>query len=55
MHSVGPPGQGLRHLGKESQNNVGKILLAAGAGSNLRRLFKGGEEPKQRRASRIGE
>ena len=40
MHSVEPPGQGLRHLGKESQNNVGKVPSAAGASSNLQRLLE---------------
>jgi hypothetical protein len=44
MHSVGPPGHGTRHLRKDSQNNVGKIPLAAGAGSNLRRLHERGQK-----------
>jgi hypothetical protein len=39
----GPPGHGLRHLRKDSQNNVGKVPLAAGAGSNLQGLLKRGE------------
>ena len=38
-----PPGYGLKHLRKDSQHNVGKVPLAAGAGSNLRRLLKRGE------------
>jgi hypothetical protein len=45
----GPLGHGLRHLRKDSQNNVGKVPLAAGAGSNLQRLLKRGEQPKKRR------
>ena len=30
---MGPPGYGVKHLRKDFQNNVGKNLLAAGAGS----------------------
>jgi hypothetical protein len=52
MHPMGPPGQGTRQLRKESQNNVEKIPMAAGASSNLQRLLERGEEPKQRRATR---
>jgi hypothetical protein len=52
MHPMGPPGQGTRQPRKESQNNVEKIPMAAGASSNLQRLLKRGEEPKQRRATR---
>ena len=42
MHSEGPPGHGLRHLRKDSQNNVGIVPVAAGAGSNLHRLLERG-------------
>ena len=49
MHSAGPPGQGLRHLRKDSQNNVEKVLLAAGADSNRQRLRElGYAEVKER-------
>ena len=34
-----PPGYGLKHPRKDSQNNVGKIPVAAGAGSNLQGLL----------------
>ena len=54
MHPMGPPGQGTRQPRKDSQNNVEKIPMAAGASSNLQRLLKRGEEPKQRRANGIG-
>jgi hypothetical protein len=46
MHSMGPPGQGTKQPRKESQNNVEKILMAAGASSNLQRFLDRGEEPK---------
>src|SRR5262249_25303125 len=52
MHPMGPPGQGTRQPRKDSQNNVEKILMAAGASSNLQRLLERGEEPKQGRATR---
>jgi hypothetical protein len=28
MHSVGPPGYGIKHPRKDSQNNVGKVRAA---------------------------
>src|ERR1035441_3012940 len=40
-------GPGIR--GRIRRDNVGKIPLAAGAGSNLRRLLVRGQEPKARR------
>ena len=46
MQPMGPPGQGTRQPRKDSQNNVEKILMAAGARSNLQRLLKREEEPK---------
>jgi hypothetical protein len=46
MHPMGPPGQGTRQPRKDSQNNVEKIPMAAGASSNLQRLLERGEEPK---------
>jgi hypothetical protein len=42
----GPPGHGLRHHRSDSQNNVGIVPVAAGAGSSLHRLHKRGEMPK---------
>jgi hypothetical protein len=48
-----PSGQGTRHLGKDLQNRVGKNPLAAGAGSNLKRLSDRGEESKEGRARRV--
>ena len=46
-------GSGIRR--KIHRDNVGKILVAAGPGSNLHRLLERGEKPKDRRATRIGE
>jgi hypothetical protein len=42
MHPMGPPWQGTRQPRKDTQNNVEKVPLAAGAGSNLRRLLARG-------------
>jgi len=39
---MGPPWQGTRQPRKDSQNNVEKILLAAGADSNRQRLQEPG-------------
>src|SRR5260370_35053222 len=41
-HPMGPPWQGTRQPRKDTQNNVEKVPLAAGAGSNLRRLLARG-------------
>jgi hypothetical protein len=46
-------GSGIRR--KIHRDNVGKILVAAGPGSNLHRLLERGEKPKERSATRIGE
>ena len=43
MHPMGPPGQGTKQPRKDSQNNVEKIPLAAGASSNLQRLLERGD------------
>ena len=48
MHSVNPPGYGLKHHRKDSQNNVGIVLVAAGAGDNLQRLLARGTEAEGR-------
>ena len=50
-----PSWQRPKHHRKDSQDNVGKILVAAGAGSTLQRLLERGDEPKERRATGIGE
>jgi hypothetical protein len=42
VHPMGPPWQGTRQPGKDKQNNVEKVPLPAGAGSNLRRLLERG-------------
>jgi hypothetical protein len=42
MHPMGPPGQGTRQPRKDSQNNVEKIPMAAGASSNPQRLLMEG-------------
>jgi hypothetical protein len=49
-HGV-PPGYGVQHPRKDSQNNVGKLPWAAGTGYNLQGLSErgpkaeGGESP----------
>jgi hypothetical protein len=43
-------GPGIR--GQICRDNVGRIPVAAGAGSNLRRLHERGQKPKSRRATR---
>ena len=43
MHPMGPPGQGTRQPRKDSQNNVEKNLLAAGASSTQQRLLERGD------------
>jgi hypothetical protein len=40
MHPVGPPWYGTRHPRKDSQDNIGKVPLAAGADCNLHRLLE---------------
>jgi hypothetical protein len=42
VHPMGPPWQGTRQPRKDTQNNVEKVQLAAGAGSNLHRLLERG-------------
>ena len=44
-------GMGSGIAGQIRRNNVGKILVAAGAGSNLHRLLKRGPVPKERSAT----
>ena len=44
-----PPGHGLGHLGKDSQNNVEKVLLAAGADCNLHGLLQRGQAEVEER------
>jgi hypothetical protein len=44
-------GMGSGITGQIRRNNVGKIPVAAGAGSNLHRLLKRGQLPKERRAT----
>jgi hypothetical protein len=47
-----PPGYGVQHPRKDSQNNVGKLPGAAGTGNNLQGLSKRGQKPKEERAQR---
>ena len=47
-----PSWQRPKHHRKDSQDNVGKILVAAGPGSNLHRLLERGYQPKEGRATR---
>ena len=42
MHSTGPAVTGAQAAGKDSQNNVGMVPPAAGAGRNLQRLLERG-------------
>ena len=42
-HGV-PPGHGIQHPRKGSQNNVGKLPWAAGTGNNLQGLSKRGQK-----------
>jgi len=44
-------GMGLKHHRKDSQNNVGIVPVAAGAGDNLQRLLARGQKPKEGRAT----
>src|SRR5215510_430219 len=50
-HGV-PPGYGVQHPRKDSQNNVGKLPWAAGTGYNLQGLSERGQKPKEERAQR---
>jgi hypothetical protein len=52
MHSAPRRGMGSGISGKIRRDNVGKVPWVAGAGSNLQRLLKRGEQLKERRAQR---